>query len=379
MRKPCILFVQEETRTLDYLQMPLHWQAAQAGFRSYAVSWRNLQTSLGHLSLTGGYQALSQGIKRYLLKPESCQPDVIFLRTYAEGACRQKMEELSKMFPNALLSWIPEWEALCRKWETERAVQLAAPDLPRPRSWLWESSEGTPNRILFEARHYIVKPSAASQCKGIRLFEADKLREGLCSLPEGRYVIQELLEEPLLFRGKRFDLRVNLGGNFQGGEAARIFQNIILRPAGKPWDDAKHPTPESILTGTSFRKRSQLNWVSHILENVETKENWTAEELKRKIENLVLRVMDSYRKVTFFNQAPNFDRFFYFSGMDLLPVWKDGEIELKFLETNYFPMITGWGKSIDENLAADFPQWLTWLYRLSQERGLHQRRSLSVG
>lgn len=383
MERPAILFLYERPAREDWFDPCFLWQAAAAGFRSYAVSWRSVQVSEGQTRIRGGFEAISPRGKRFLRAWEPVQPSVVLHRMVIWGPSADLIARLAQAYPRALISYHPLWEILECKWTTElcfRAGDLANVRVPRPATQLVENGEiRTALEVLGRSRPLIFKPSYGSQGNGIRLSTPLTFDAIAARLPyEGwsRHVVQEIVDDPVLYRKRRFVLRVYALVTSLDPLRYMVYREGVVRIAAAEFDPA-HPADYSrVMTTWSFLRRDGgeiLNIsISELLDDLRGQMRGV-ERFWEHVDALHDRVFRCLRAQ---QQDHNLQGRFLLAGTDIMMVRWHSSFELLFLESNVnYPGV--WARPADQKFHGIYKAWFADLMNLCGVRPAARQRTSS--
>jgi hypothetical protein len=364
---PVILFLVDDARRAGIAKASHHWLAAEAGFRSLVVPWRAVSVAAGATTVRGGYEIMARGARRRLRGRERVTPAVVVHRTPVSGACARLIGRLARAHPEALLSYHPCWKPISRKWTAElcfRDGETAGIRVPRPETHLVDKrrlvAELAP---LGDERPLILKPSSGSQCRGVQLsrpggFAAAAGRARRSRWP--RFVVQELLQDCLLYRGLKVDLRLYALVSSFSPLRYTLYPGGVARLAAQAFDPAMPAEGLRALTGCSYRKRRRVRVenlpVGELLERladdgVDVARFWARADA---VVGAALACLALYPPLA----GARLDGRFYLTGLDVLPLRRGDGCELAFLETNHYPQLNAWGDEVDRALWPVHRAWL---------------------
>ena len=96
---------------------------------------------------------------------------------------------------------------------------------------------------------------------GIKLFRTDEFDEFYNSNPKGNWVVQEYIEEPLLFNDRKFDIRIYVlitTKQNEKGFNACVYNNGLVRISSKKYNP-KSKDPKVFLTNTCIQRENNPN------------------------------------------------------------------------------------------------------------------------
>ena len=364
---PTILFVHQDVGRLDYETASYHWLAGEAGFRAFAATWRDIGPSERGTFLRSGYQAVDRHRKRSVAPGEIVQPQIVVHRKLLWGLSMALIKRLRERHPTALFSYHPTWTAACQKWNMElcfREAERQGIRVARPVTYLVEKRYfSTRLRSAGHARPLIFKPAGASHCDGILISTPQSFESVAAEAAQSRYrryVVQELVENPVLYKGTKFDLRVYAMLISLDPLRYRVYHEGVVRLAAERYDQALQDQPVRALTGCSYRKKLGLPIenlsVSELLECLRGK-GYDVDDFWSRIGALFESVFLSFRCLPRTEGAGLSDSF-YFAGADVLLAERDRRIEPLFLETNEVPQMTDWGADVDSRLQTAYRDWV---------------------
>ena len=374
MEKPAILFIYNRRLKEDGWDPCFLWQAAEVGFRSYAVNWADIHVSdSGEVSICGGFEATLPHGKRYLGEWEQMDPSIVVHRKCIWGQSEELMAWLAQALPEAFISYHPLWGEMDNKWNNElcfRAGEHAGLHVPRPTTYLVENEEIQARlKDIGKSGPLIFKPSYGMQCDGIWTSTPDDFNDIAVQLPKegwSSYVVQEIVDNPVLYHGKRFDMRIYASVTSFEPLRYQVCHEGVVRVASEDYDPGCPADYLRVLTGWSFLCSEGADIV-----------NITVSELLKYLRGKGYRVDDFWDRmdVLFGNvfrclvdhssllHEDSLQRRFLLTGSDVLMVDRDDSFDLLYLETNInYPGV--WSRPEDEKFHTIYRQWLMGLWDL---------------
>ena len=368
MNRPSIIFLHANTKRIRYRTASHHWLAAEIGFRSFAVNWRSVRVADGKTWIRGGYEALSSRRKRPIRRWEAIDPTVIVHRIPMRGQAERLMTRLAEVHPRAILSYHPCWKAISQKWVAEVCLRAAA-DVPRPPTYLVKT--GAINTVLSrvgETSPLIFKPSTGSMCKGIQLSTPETFSRvaGAVGRSSRQYVVQRLVQNPVLYQGRKFDFRVFVVVTSMRPLRLHLCREGVVRLAARRFDPRRQRDGLRELTGCSYRKRRRVpihnTTTSRLLAHLRARGMQVGDFWER-LDNLVRAVFVRLSRHPALDRVPDIERRFYLGGLDVMMAGRGDSYELLFLETNYYPQLNSWGARVDRGLRTAHRQWLAEIHQ----------------
>jgi predicted TIM-barrel fold metal-dependent hydrolase len=364
----CVLFV--TTSNAD--DWTYQWIAKDVGFRVYVADWRDIFVNADKIFLVAGCEVISSGRNR-AVHFERVEPDVIFHRTMFANGSADLLAELARAAPLSLISFNRYVQRFTGKWTSE--IQFRAQDdtdgITRPQTYLCTKEEALER--LRETRgepEMIIKPAFESKCYGVEIatpksfgLVAQRMRRSQST----RVVMQHLVLDPVLYEGKKFDLRIYaLITSFQPLQF-RVYREGVARVAARRYNPENLDDPLVSLTGTSFRRRKGFPpediSITEVLDHLK-KEGYQVGDFWNSVDELLGKVFRSL--AAYCVPRDNLDRCFLLTGADLLMQRQGDSFRIVFLEMNYVPGITEWGEPLDSVLQPTHRQWLADLLVLSR-------------
>jgi len=199
------------------------------------------------------------------------------------------------------------------------------------------------------SRPLIFKPADGSECNGILLSRPQTfdtaLENALHSATE-RFVIQDLVLDNLLYRGRKFDLRVYVLVHSFEPLRYRTLREGVARIAAEPLTHSTIAEPVCALTGNSYRLRlgypAENLLITDVLSYLQN-EGLNVSDFWPLVDLLIGKVLSAFAEYVVQAKERNLRRRFYFAGMDVLMSPLGKGFELLFIETNYVPQLTEWG------------------------------------
>jgi hypothetical protein len=376
--RPAILFVYDDAGRSSFEARYIFWVAAEVGFRCFAVEQRDLRISGRETAVRAGVEILGPHRARVLGESERIEPRVIIHRMPAYRPCEIRRCEsalagLERANPDALISFHPSWREMGTKWGAElclRAGEQADVRVPRPTTYLVEKDE-LRQRLgaIAAARPLIFKPSDSGQSRGILLSTPDTfdaVAEAASRSEWERYAVQHLVEDPVLFRGKKFDLRVYVLVTSFKPLRYRLYREGIVKIAAREYDPAALGDDLRIVTAQSHRTRQGLSMevvsVSELLAEL-ARDAYRVGDFWDRLEALVGDVFTCLGAYPPLQQAPGLDRHFYLGGLDVIMTRRGNGFDFVFLETNHQPQLFGHPYSVLQPSWWVHRQWLSDLWR----------------
>ena len=377
--RPAILFVYDGAGEPSFAARYIFWVAVEVGFRCFAVEQRDLHIAGRETAVRAGVEILGPHRARALGESERIEPRVIMHRMPAYRPCEIRrceavMASLERANPDALISFRPYWREMGTKWGAElcfRAGERANVHVPRPTTYL-VAKEEIRERLgqVGAERPLIFKPSDSGQSRGILVSTPDTfdaVAEAASRSDWGGYVVQHLAEDPLLYRGKKFDLRLYLLVTSFRPLRYRLYREGIVKFAAESYDPAAPADLLRIVAGQSFRKRQGLAMeaisISELLAEL-GREGYRVADFWDRLEALVGDVLACLASYPPLAQAGDLGRHFYLGGLDLIMTRRADEFDFVFLETNHQPMLFGHPYRVFQPSWWIHRQWLSDLLRL---------------
>jgi hypothetical protein len=259
MMPPVILFLYDNATTAAF-GAPYQTQAARLGFRAISANWRAIQlVNTGVVVQEGRETTLTDKTRR--IAAEHLHADVLMHRKLIWGESENLISRICDS-SRPVCSYHPAWRLIGDKWTFESCFQKAERNgvvVPRPRTYLVEKRAIKDVLAgIGRSRPLIFKPSAASLCEGILLSSPANfgaVAEAANQSKRSRYVVQHLVENNLLYEGRRFDLRIYALVTSFTPLNCRIMREGVVRLAAREFDSATPTDPLAVLTGGTYRKR----------------------------------------------------------------------------------------------------------------------------
>ncbi|MDA4113744.1 MAG: tubulin--tyrosine ligase family protein, partial [Thaumarchaeota archaeon] len=205
----CVLFI--TTSNAD--DWTYQWIAKDVGFRVYVADWRDIFVNADKIFLVAGCEVISSARNR-AVHFERIEPNVIFHRTMFAHGSADLLAELARAAPLSLVSFNRHVQSFTGKWTSE--IQFRAQDdsdgITRPQTYLCTKEDALER--LRETRgepEMIIKPTFESKCYGVEIATAKSfglVAQRLQRSQSTRVVMQHLVLDPVLYKGKKFDLRI---------------------------------------------------------------------------------------------------------------------------------------------------------------------------
>lgn len=370
---PRIVFIYENSEK-SRLGLMYQQEAAAAGFRVFAASWRDIEPLGEGMRIRQGHEVGSDRVMQPVANRQ-IKAHILVHRKLIWGQSEELMKRLES--ENLLISsYHPCWKPIGQKWIFESCFQTAEQSdlkIARPRTYLvpkaniWETLSS-----IGKCRPLIFKPSDASLCDGILLSspsDFDTVCEEVCRSKWARYVVQDLVGETLLYNGRRFDLRIYALVTSFHPLHLEIPRDGVARLAAKPYD-LRYPTdPLAVITGCTYRKRREVSTenlsIGDLLKylaagGMDMSDFWI------NVESLLRSVFTALASAAPLVNATDLEGRFYLAGVDVLMIPRGKSYSLLFLETNYVPDLVGWGSAVDAQLRPLHKRWLSHLKLLCE-------------
>jgi hypothetical protein len=366
---PVLLVLRETTRPIN-LRLASHLRlASSCGFLPIIVSWRQVRAGTGETQLMGGVSVTSDCGLRRVTPGTRITPAVILHRCLLGRGCEQLLERLAENHTSLRLSYGSSWKIISRKWTGElcfRNGELAGITVARPDTYLVRKAAISRRlRHIAMSRPLIFKPSTGSQCYGIslstpRTFASVSRRLRRSAWPA--YVAQDLVQNPVLYRGRKIDLRLYVLVTSFRPLQMRLYRQGVARIAARPFAQSSADDGLAALTGCSYRKRKHQSIdnvsVTTLLHQLEC-EGYRVASFWEDVERLLQDVFRCLGGYSGMEHTPHLQRRFYLGGVDVLLTDLDGVLKPLFIETNHVPQLNGWGPQVDLALRAVHRAWLS--------------------
>jgi hypothetical protein len=373
MSDKTILFLYNDITKINLREATQLWLARQLGMRPIIANWSAIKVSNGATSIGRGCEVLSDQEMRPLARDTKINPAIVVHRKLVLGASERLMSYLAQAHPDALISYCPTWKAISSKWEAElcfRKGEAVGNYVNRPVTYLVERE--TVSASLWPIGHFkplIFKPIGGCECQGILLSVPrtfDEIAARIARSAWARFVAQELASNPIVFEGRKCDVRVYALITSLSPLGLTVFHEGVARIAASPYHHTEPNDTLAILTGSNYRR-----FRGHVVEDI------SITELLSYLSNKGKRVSNFWRDVEALltdvfaclichsetAKKHTTKRAFYLTGVDLLLVEAGDTIKPVFLESNYAPSLNEWGATLDAKL---IPVHRTWLKMLSE-------------
>jgi hypothetical protein len=381
MSEPLLLVLYDRVASVD-LSGASHLQIArEEGFRVMAADWREIRRDGNGLSVGAGSWLLAADRAYRLEHRDHVDPAVLLHRVWPYPGVRRLSSQMLATRPQLLSSWDPLWGSMDDKWLTESCLRdTITHEVSRPRTYLVTGSQfGTALARTGTVGGLILKPPRGSQCTGI-LTTSPRTFSDVSALiagrPRRRWVVQELVENGLVFRGRRCDLRVFVLVHCLDPQKLILPFGGVVRLAGRPYDSAQLSDPAVALTGNSYRKRQHLPvenipvqvWLDELASTGLSVDTFWPE-----LATLIQGVFACWARSPHGTGPGVHGRAYYIGGLDVLPVVHEGRLWPLFLEANSYPQLNGWGPETDKDLRDVHREWVRYLRRMAGEQHPGQR------
>ena len=321
--------------------------------------------------MTGGFEALEDGEKRAVRGAESVAPQLVFNRGRMCCPWEALYHRLASVHRNAWLSYHPELRFLGTKWGSEQCLQEAEENginVARPETFLVPKGEiASRLRVIGRKHPLIFKPAEGFQGRGILVStpeDFDSVARQVEQAPEPRFVVQRIVENPILLDGKRFDIRVYALVTSFAPLRYEVYAGGMARVAAKAVPASGGADLLSTITNCDFRIR-----LGESLENLTLPQllgtlralGWDVQDFWPKVEDLIGKLFEAFAAWKPLLRIPDLSRHFLIAGVDLLLTEVKGAVEPVFIESNHSgaPLKDYSPKEVDEGLWLTNRRWLT--------------------
>jgi hypothetical protein len=371
---PVALVLYDRATALDGQDPCFLHYAAERGLRTYAVGWRDVDVQDDGTYLRRGWEALGDGWRR-LDGWERIEPAIVLHRKYVWGRSLQLVSWIGQAHPHAYLSFHPLWDEIGSKWSAElcfRAGARAGIEVARPETYLVPNDELEMLRPLAAAEPLVYKPSYGCESRGIWLSTPDNFEDVIARVPhEGpsSYVVQKVVADPLLYRGRRFDLRIYALATSFAPLRLRVYREGVVRVAAEPYDPARRGEYLRTMTGWSFLYRHGAPILNLPVSRLLAELGLDADQFWDDAESLLQNAFACLERYAEMLWDDGLERRFFLCGTDVMMTRSDTHpYRLLLVETNDVPGLTPWGPEIDDALEPVHRGWVEDLARLAVAR-----------
>jgi len=370
MSDPLILFLYDNSERAAFGR-PYQRECAAAGFNVVVAVWRDVVPIAKGAMVSRGWKVDAAG-EAVPLSNEPVQPHILLHRKLMGEKSARMIGEILGSCPGSVSSYHSGWRWIGEKWILESCFREAGINVSRPTTYLVDKL-GMPEtlRRTGYSRPLIFKPADASLCRGIALSTPanfDSVAEEVATSTWSRYVVQELVEETLLYKRRRFDLRIYVLITSFRPLRFMVPREGLVRLAAREFDPKRPADTLGVLTGSSYRKRGGFavhnitvtDLLGYLTSNgVDVTNFWD------EVDSLLKSVFTALARAGPLAEASDLAGCFYLAGVDLLMVPHGESYSLLFLETNYVPNLVGSGPSVDVPLVErGHREWISHLRRL---------------
>jgi len=375
---PVLLVLCDSVRNVDLRYASHLWLARTNGFRPVLVNWREVHVETQRTTVTHALEVTRELRLRRLPDANPIAPAVVLHRKLIWNRSSRLIEQLAEAHPGALLSYGAPWSLISRKWTGEvlfREGERNGIVVSRPSTYLVAKSEVARKlRDVGRRTPLIFKPSTGSQCHGIwlstpRSFNA--VAQRLCGSGRDAYVTQDLLPNPVLYNGKKVDLRLYVLVTSFRPLRMKLYREGVVRIAATRFCEAEGDPALAQLTGCCYRRRKRQPIenisVAALLERLRA-EGFPTADFWSDAEQLLLSAFRCLAAFPGIERVPHLERRYYLGGVDVLLADCGDVVRPLFIETNYVPQLNGWGHAVDHSLRETHGEWLRDLRSLALER-----------
>lgn len=290
--------------------------------------------------------------KRKLLSTSEFTMDFQFVRSFQNynELCYFLLTEISKRnIPVSFSKYATYWGNK-RHLQTMLSIfELVSREIvPRPKTWMvqFPKDKNLVGGIIRNFGHCILKPENKSRARGISILnQVNDIEIG--NLLDGPYVIQELISEPFLFRGRKTDLRVHIVISDLKKPKYRLLSTVLLRSAPEVY---VRGNLMSEICNTSYSKALGKRPIVSTLNLLAKSSKLSTDvyrEIKKSIEDTVRRLMNAVAWT-----AMNYNLLPYLSiwGIDLLLRKTSVGYTTLVLEVNHYPQFYSGVAEVDEEI-----------------------------
>ena len=375
---PVLLVLCDRVRNVD-LRYASHLSLARTnGFRPVLVNWRDVRVAPERTELTNALEVTSDLRLRRLPDASPIAPAVVLHRKLLWNRSSRLIERLAEAHPHALLSYGAPWGVISRKWTGETLFREGERDgitVSRPSTYLVPKADIA--RKLRDVGHrnpLIFKPSTGSQCHGIWLSTPrsfNTVAQRLRRSGRDAYVAQDLLPNPVLYDGKKVDLRLYVLVTSFRPLRLKLYREGVVRIAARRFSEAEGDPALAELTGCCYRRRRRQHIenisVAALLERLKA-EGFPTADFWSDAEQLLQNAFRCLAAFPGFARVPYLERRYYLGGVDVLLADCGDVLRPLFIETNYVPQLNGWGREVDHSLRETHREWLRDLRLQALER-----------
>ncbi len=227
------------------------------------------------------------------------------------------------------------------------AVREGAPRVPRPETYVVPGAQVWVAVSSFHRRGKtcLVKPANGTRGERICVLSPGQMMPGTKA---GTWIVQELLERPLLVDGHKADLRAFLCVDLTRGLDVRLLPPVLVRVAGYPYEKGSGPAE---ITNTAFRARHGFSPATSLLNDAIADPRLKAEILSS-LESLVDNLSESLQ---LFSASVGRSPQVLVWGIDVFVGRSDGMVSTQILEINVYPRLFRGVLSADEAVSS---MWL---------------------
>lgn len=344
----CILFLVRTPANLGWNYSTYLWLATRVGFRSYVASWDQVRVTSEGTFIRGGLEVFSARKQRKILRWEPIAPDVIMSRNNLQEGRGVLVGQLRLAHPDALVSSFAirkgpggEW-APGGKWAMERTYRgglRAGISVPRPFTYLVKPKTlRCELRELGATRSLVFKPARGARGEGLRVSTPKTFAKVLDQVVQspGLHVVQDLIPNPMLYRGHKFDLRIYLMVASVNPLKLRIYREGVARVAREEYDAAALDEPLRFFT--IDKKRTLDLPISSLLPHLERR-GYRVDDFWERAEELLSNAIRCQVAGIPVASRQAAARAYYFLGADVMLTDRGRTFDMLLLETNSVPQL----------------------------------------
>jgi hypothetical protein len=374
--RPALLFL-THSYTLNRGDLELFSLADEVGFHVFVVPWFCVNVNQGSTYVCGGFEVLSNGAKRPIVRWEEMSPKLIFHRLNISAAREELFNRLAQAHPDALLSYCYPLKFLTSRWEGELCLRRGESwgiNVPRPKTFL------VPNELTSELRnmneHLPLVFSRADGSPGREFVVTDPgvleaVLHRLTYQYTGRFVIQKVEKDEVILNKKAFRVRLYALVNSFHPLRYSVFYNGVAKASAVPQELKSHDELQNLFTSQALSRNGRQSDenipLEQLLERLRGKGLWV-DDFEDQVDHMVRSLFTCFANWGSLAMHPDIGRVFLITALEIMLMQREGSVVPLFLESHCTPLLHQLGPhEVDVSLLGTTRSWLTQLFERCHE------------